>query len=196
MTIRTFIKENLVLVIGLSLPLLLIVLFFVATVIPKSMASPPQYEMLFTVSKYDYQNAPDYLLSYAVKDRQLVIEAKKNEDKPINFNQSTLMMYDPKAEAMREIRVDSKIAETALGKAVIVEETKSYEIDNSMTAPDGYSLEGPNYQDSGLMGGLFGGGYRNAQYRIVKGSIAYPLPRSVQLDYYNQVKFIGWVIKK
>lgn len=67
MTIKNFVKENLVLLIGLILPLLLIVLFFVATVIPKSMATPPQYEMLFTVVKYDYQNASDFLLNYSVK---------------------------------------------------------------------------------------------------------------------------------
>jgi len=35
---KNWIKENLVLVVGLTLPLLLIVLFFVATVIPKAFA--------------------------------------------------------------------------------------------------------------------------------------------------------------
>lgn len=195
MAIKTYIKENLVLVIGLSLPLLLIVLFFAATVIPKSMTAPPQYEMLFTVTKYDYQDAPESLLNYTVKDRKLVATAKRNENKPINSNQNTLMTYDPKTQSVREIQVDAAAVSTS-GKAVVVEETKHFEIDPSAVSPDGYSLEEPNYQDGGLIGGLFGGGYNNAQYRIVKDSIGYPLPRSVQLNYYNQVKFIGWVIKQ
>lgn len=46
------------------------------------------------------------------------------------------------------------------------------------------------------MGGLFGGGYRNTGFRITKGSVGYKLPETQQDFYYNQVKFIGWVIKK
>ena len=45
---KKFVKENLVLVVGLTLPLMLVLLFFVATLIPKAMGTPPQYEMLFT----------------------------------------------------------------------------------------------------------------------------------------------------
>lgn len=195
MAIKRFIKENLVLVIGLSLPLLLIVLFFVATVIPKSMATPPQYEMLFTVTKYDYQNAPDYLLSYAVKDKHLILKAKKNEEKPKNSNINTLLAYDAKTETVREINIDtSKLTET--NSEMVVEETKNYVIDNSTVSPDGYKLEGPNYSGGGLMGGLFGGGYRNTGFRITKGNVSYKLPETQQDFYYNQVKFIGWVIKK
>ncbi|HSI44211.1 MAG TPA: hypothetical protein VK949_07705 [Methylotenera sp.] len=195
MAIKRFIKENLVLVIGLSLPLLLIVLFFVATVIPKSMATPPQYEMLFTVTKYDYQNAPDYLLSYAVKDKHLVVKAKKNEEKPRNSNINTLLAYDAKTETVREINIDtSKLTET--NSEMVVEETKNYVIDNSTVSPDGYKLEGPNYSGGGLMGSLFGGGYRNTGFRITKGNVGYKLPETQQDFYYNQVKFIGWIIKK
>lgn len=195
MAFKKFLRENLVLAIGLSLPLLLIVLFFVATVIPKSMATPPQYEMLFTVTKYDYQNAPDYLLSYMVKDKHLVVKAKKSEEKPKNSNINTLLVYDAKTETVREINVDtSKLNET--DHEMLVEETKSYEIDNSPLSPDGYRLEGPNYSGGGLIGGLFGGGYRNTGFRITKGSVGYKLPETQQDFYYNQVKFIGWVIKK
>jgi hypothetical protein len=78
---KNFIKENLVLVIGLTLPLLIILLFFVATVIPKSMGTPSQYEMLFTTMKYDYQNKPDYLLDFSVKDKHFMVKVKKNDGK-------------------------------------------------------------------------------------------------------------------
>ena len=61
---KNFIKENLVLVIGLALPVLLVVLFFVATVIPKAYNTPPQYEVLFSVVNYNYQNRPDFDMSF------------------------------------------------------------------------------------------------------------------------------------
>lgn len=167
MTLKAFVKENLVLVVGLSLPLLLIVLFFVATVIPKSMATPPKYEMLFTVMNYDYQNSPDYLLDYRVKDKHLVVKAKKNDDKNKSNNLNVLMAYDANTDTLRESTVDaSKAADAAKDNEALVDETKGYEIDQSIISPDGYKLEGPNYAGGGLMGGLFGGGHSSNNYRI------------------------------
>jgi hypothetical protein len=191
---KNFIKENLVLVIGLTLPLLLIVLFFVATVIPKSMGTPPQYEMLFTTMKYDYQNKPDYLLGFSVKNKHLMVKAKKNDGKNNNYNTKKLMAYDAKTESAREIAIDtSKFADDT---EVILEVTKDMTIDNASTSPDGYSLEGPNYGSSGLLGGLFGGGYNNSGYRLRKGSVGYKVSNAQNDYYYNQVQFVGWIIKK
>ncbi len=69
-------------------------------------------------------------------------------------------------------------------------------MNQSIILPDGYKLEEPNYGGGGLMGGLFGGEHSNNKYRIKKGNVAYKLPDVEQAYYYNQVKFIGWVIKK
>jgi len=125
---KNFIKENLVLVIGLTLPLLLILLFFVATVIPKSMGTPPQYEMLFTTMNYDYQIKPDYLLDFSVKDKHLMVKAKKNNGKNNNYNAKKLMAYDAKTESAREIAIDT--SKFTNGSEVILEETKDMTIDN------------------------------------------------------------------
>ncbi|MDD2933167.1 MAG: hypothetical protein PHO76_04715 [Methylotenera sp.] len=194
---KNFIKENLVLVIGLTLPLLLIVLFFVATVIPKVMGTPPQYEMLFTTNHYDYQNPADYLLEFAVKNQQLTIKVRKNESKDKNYTSKKLMAYDGKTETVREIVVDiAKTTEATTGNAVVLEETKNMAIDTSSISPDGYSLDGPSYGGSGLVGGFFGGGYRNSGFRLKKGGVGYQVPNTQQNTYYNQMQFIGWVIKK
>ncbi len=189
---KNFIKENLVLVIGLTLPLLLILLFFVATVIPKSMGMPPQYEMLFTIMKYDYQTKPEYQLDFNVKNKQLLVKAKKTDDKNA-YNSKRLMAYDGKNETVREIAID--ISKLTAGSEVVLEETKNLTIDTSAVSPDGYTLEGPNYSGSGLIGGLFGGGYRNSGFRLKKGSVGYKIPNQQQDYYYNQVQFVGWIIK-
>jgi hypothetical protein len=189
---KNWIKENLVLVIGLALPVLLIVLFFVAAVIPKAMGTPPQYEMLFTTMKYEYENSPDYLLDFVVKDQHLMVKAKKNDDKGKNFNSKKLMAYHGKTETAREITID---ASKFLVGEVVLEETKNFSIDTSPVSPDGFTLEGPNYNSSGLVGDLFGGGNRNSGYRIKKGSIGYKVPNPQPDYYYNQVQFIGWLVK-
>ena len=191
---KKLIKENLVLVIGLALPVLLIVLFFVATVIPKSMGTPPQYEMLFTTTKYDYQNKPEYVIDFNVKNQQLMLNSKKNDEKNYNNATKILMAYDGKTETVREIRIDaSKLTE---GNEVLLEETKNLSIDTAVISPDGYTLEGPNYGGNGLVGGLFGGGYRNTGYRLKKGGVGYKVPNMQPDYYYSQLQFIGWIAKK
>ena len=191
---KNFIKENLVLVIGLTLPVLLIALFFVATVIPKSMGKPPQYEMLFTTTKYDYQNKPEYVIDFNVKNQQLMANSKKNDEKNYNNATKILMAYDGKTETVREIRIDaSKLTE---GNEVLLEETKNLSVDTAVISPDGYTLEGPNYGGNGLVGGLFGGGYRNTGYRLKKGGVGYKVPNMQPDYYYSQLQFIGWLAKK
>lgn len=194
---KKFIKENLVLAIGLTLPLLLIVLFFVATVIPKSMATPPQYEMLFTTVHYDYQNASDYQFDFSVKDHQLMVKAKKSDEKNRNYNAKKLMAYDGKTETVREVSFDTdKAGAAAANGEVVLDETKTMQVDTASTSPDGYVLEGPNYGGGGLVGGMFGGGYRNSAYWLTKGGVAYKVPNAQQNYYYNQMQFVGWVVKK
>jgi hypothetical protein len=140
---KDWIKENLVLVIGLALPVLLIALFFVATVLPKSFGTPPQYELLFTTSKYDYQNKPEYVLDFNVKNKQLMVKAKKYDEKTYNNASRLLMAYDAKTEAVREIALDaSKLSD---GVEVVLEETKNMQLDTSLTSPDGYTLDGPAF---------------------------------------------------
>jgi len=195
---KNFIKENLVLVVGLTFPLILILIFFASTVIPKLMSAPPQYEMLFSTKLYDYQNTTDYTLDFSVQNQQLMVKVKKRENKDINYDFKRLMAYDAKTNTVREIVIDvpNAVASAVNGVAVL-HETEGLLIDTATVSPDGYSLDGPNYGGSGgMVGGLFGDGYRNSGFRLKKGSIGYKIPNTQQHYYYNQVQFIGWIIKK
>ena len=194
---KNWIKENLVLAIGLTLPILLIVLFFVASVLPKSMGTPPQYEMLFSTMKYEYQKSPDYMLDFKVKDKKLMVSAKKMDDKNNNGSATKLMAYDGKTETVREIAIDNaKTGAAASSGEIVLVETKDLVIDTNAVSPDGYVLDGANYNGNGLVGGLFGGGYRNQGYRLKKGSIGYKISNQQGNYYYDQMQFIGWVVKK
>lgn len=192
---KKWIKENMVLAIGLALPLLLILLFFLATVVPKSMGTPPQHELVFTTIKYDYQTKPDYLINFYIKNKQLMVKAKKIDDKN-NYNAGSrrLMAYNAKTEAVREIALDeSKLVD---GVEMVLEETKNLQLDTSLTSPDGYTLEGPHYNGGGLIGGIFGGGYRNSGFRIKKGGVGYKVPHYQPEYYYADLKFVGWVVSQ
>lgn len=190
---KNFIKENLVLVIGLALPVLLIVLFFAATVIPKMYSTPPQYEVLFSVQDYGYQNKPDYTIDFNVKNQQLMVKVKKTDGKDNYYNSKKLMAYDAKNEVMREIVIDT--SQFKGDAEILLAETKNMMIDTAMVAPDGYMMENQRYGNNGLVGGLFGGG-RNSGYRLKKGSVGYKINTLQNNYYYDQLHFIGWVIKK
>lgn len=190
---KNWIKENLVLVIGLALPVLLIVLFFVATVIPKMNSTPPQYEVLFSVQDYMNQNKPDYTVDFKVKNKQLMVITKKAEEKDNYYNSKKLMAYDAKTEVMREISIDQ--SKFSGGAEVVLAETQNMTIDTAMVAPDGYLLENQQYSNNGLVGGLFGGG-QNSGYRLKKGSVGYKINTMQNNDNYYQLSFIGWVVKK
>ncbi len=195
---KNFVKENLVLVVGLTLPLLLILLFFVASVIPKVFSAPPQYEMLFTTSRYDYQSPHDYRLDFLVKNQKLIVKVRKIDTKErMSYDTKLLMAYDGKTETVREINVDmTQAAAVGDGNEAVLQETSSWLIDESRVSPDGYVLDGPSYRDGGLVGGIFGGGYHNGGFRLKKGSVGYKIPDTQGAYYYNQLHFIGWVIKK
>jgi hypothetical protein len=190
---NSWIKQNIVLVIGMALPLLLIVLFFLATVLPKSLSTPPQYPLLFTVAKYEGSHRPEFSLSFNVKNKRLMVTSKKNDDQN-NYNITKLIAYDAKNETVHEIIVDA--SQLKPGVETPVAEAQQMVIDTSTLSPDGYTLEGPSYSGGGLVGGLFGGGYSNSHYRLKKGAVAYKVPNQQRDYYYNQLQFVGWMIKK
>jgi len=192
---KNFIKENLVLVIGLSLPILLIVIFFLATVVPKSFGTPPQYEVLFTTLKYEYENSRIYQVDFNVVNNQLMVKVKKNFDTGRNYNSKKLMAYNPRTETVREITIDLAKAAESNTNEVVLAETKDLKIDASVISPDGYQLEGSRYSNSGLVGGLFGGGNHNSGYRLKKGAVAYKIEPTQPDYYYSDFKFVGWIIQ-
>ena len=197
MTKKSFIKENLVLIIGLTLPVLLIVLFFLATVLPKSMANPPQYELLFSYVRYDYQKLSPVSVDFVVKDGELKSRFSRNDKKIPNYYVKRLMAYDAKTESVREIPYDMPtLPDDKESTEITLAETQNMTINASTTSPDGYSFEGPYYRHGGLVTELFGGGYRNQGYRLKKGSVAYKMPATQNDYYFNNIQFIGWVVAR
>jgi hypothetical protein len=199
MSAGNFIKQNFVLIVGISLPVLLVVLFFVATVIPKSMTAPPQYELLFSTTRYDYQNPPPYNVDFVVRDGRLKARISANNNKQaINYNQRKLMAYDGKTGSVREIVYDLPPMEgVADGSEVDIAAAANLTIDTNSKAPDGYEFDGGGYRNGGFITGeFFGGSYRNG-FRVKKGTVGYKIPPAPDGDYYGySMLFIGWVVGK
>jgi hypothetical protein len=195
---RKFIRENLVLIMGISLPLLLVLLFFLTSVLPKSLGTPPQYEMLFSVIRYDYQTATSPNFEFIVRDGVLNVRTAKTDPQNPTRHTRKLLVFNAGNEAVREIPYDmTQVSNMAEQTEIVLPETQKMSIDPSSRSPDGYSFEGPSYGSGGLMSELFFGGYRNQGYRIVKGKSAYRIPDSYGDIYYaGNLQFIGWIVKQ
>lgn len=196
MSQKNFIKENFVLIVGLALPVLLIALFFVASVLPKSMAVPPQHEMLFTTTRYDYQNPPSHNIDFFVKDGALTARVSKGTAQPPQNYIKRLMVYDGKTQSVREIPYNiSEVGEVPDGSEIIFSAFNNLKVDGSSKAPDGYEFDNSNSYGGGfLMHGLFGGGYRQG-FRVTKGAVSFKIPENANSDYGFDIRFIGWIIK-
>lgn len=198
MTLKNFFKENIALIMGLTLPVILIALFFLATVLPKSLATPPQYPLIFATTQYDSASPPPVQIGFVVKNGALYARINKTDRKYPGAYSKRLMLYDGKTENVREIGYDiSQFSGFPDGSDVILDETKGMTLDTSIKSPDGYSFEGYSYGHGGLVQEVFGGGYRNRNPRLKKGAAAYKIPNTTaNPNYYGDIQFIGWVVKK
>lgn len=196
MALKNFIKENFVLAVGITLPVLLIALFFVASVLPRSMATPPQYEMVFSTLPYNnYQNKRSYTVNFAVKDNVLKARVYKNKKENANsYNPNPkLWVYDGKTKNVREIPYDFETVND--GEEVIVDGLKNAKIDSAKKAPDGYEFENAGHRSGSLATEMFGGNY-NTTARVIKGAVAFKIPLEKRNRYgiYGDMQFLGWII--
>ena len=64
-----FLKDNFVLVVGLTLPILLMIGFIVFSTLPRSLSNPPQHDLIFATPDYSGGNAnPPVTVALVVRD--------------------------------------------------------------------------------------------------------------------------------
>ena len=218
MAFQKFVKDNLVLLTGILLPILLIVLFMVASTLPRMMATPPQYDFLFTDSQYHSNLSSPVNISLKVDDKTgkigaIITENQKYENNNYYRNNyfPVVYRYDARHRTARAIN-HSYFREVLQEQGEKLLEDKNLEIpdflsgltlDKNTVSPDGYTLDTDyrrRYNDS-LAGFMFsmGRGSRYRGYQLKKGNAAFSFEVS-NADgnhYYhgNQFTFLGWVME-
>src|SRR3546814_11478952 len=105
---KKFLKENLVLAMGIGLPGLLVILFFLTSVLPKSLAEPPQHDLLFSVMRYDYQTASPTNFGFVVRDGILHARAGKIDSQNIHRYHRSLVRYEAQTGSVQERKSDEE----------------------------------------------------------------------------------------
>ena len=199
-----WIKENLVLISGILLPVLLVAGFFVLNKAPSILADPPKYDFLLVAYRYDSQHPSDYSLSFEVREGKLNgrVIPKGQANAHLNRQYAGIFRYRADENTFDEIIYELPQGLEGLEKPIPIplEETSNLTLDKHIESPDGYSFEFLGYRGrGGLLGEIFGMGRRyESEYVLKKNGAYFSLPKPASEQYYNQydIHFMGWVIEE
>ncbi len=192
---KSFLRENLMIVVSISLPLIIVVLFALASVLPRLYAAPPAYDLLIMHQGRVLATEFPVRIELAVQDERLsakVVRAKRSA----YGNNPRIYRYNHKSGEILEIDIPipDKIGELPEGTEIPVPELAGLRLSNSLSAPDGYEFRGYR-RGGGLMTELFGGSRSRTDVSIAKKGVAIRI-RLPEADYwYSSVRLVGWVIE-
>jgi hypothetical protein len=199
MAFKEFVKANLVLVVGLALPIVLMAGFLVASGLPQHLADPPKYSLVFAVT--DFSQGPSGIpvsVRFVVQDGVLKAQYIKLPPQPTGYVNNTwkkLYLYDAGTQKVQELSFGFPANMDAIEGTVVetVDATRTMRLNTTLQSPDGYELSRDNDSRSGLLNEIFwGGGYSN-EYRLRKGSSSVRLPLAAGNVPYGTAEFVGWV---
>ncbi len=188
---KAFLKENFVLALGVSLPVILIAVFMIAQSMTK-LVDPPQYKAVFSLS---HHNNNDATYRFEVKDKKLVATYKK-PDKNNTYNHNTrLYIFDPVKDDVEEIILEAPdSAKEGKWVNVSLSTFKNIRLNPDKESPDGYIFEQYYRSNGNFFSGFFGYYSSRARYALSKQSRHVPIKG--MRNPYGRDTFIGWVIKE
>ena len=200
---KKWIRQNLVLLSGILLPVLLVGGFFILSNLPRQLADPPQYDFLLVGYRYDYQHPASYYLSFEVRDGRLNGRVVPKDGSNANYNRQTaaIFRYVAASNTFEEIEYDLPEGLEDLEESIPIalKETNGLKLDKRARSPDGYTFEYLGYRGrGGLLGEMFGMRRRYDSLYVLKKDSAYfdlPLPSSDTI-YQNDLHFMGWIVEE
>ena len=167
-------KENIPLIIGLCLPILMIIIVALSIYLPTLFAPEPTHNFIYTTWHQNYASHHFYV------DNGKIVQEESSppyEDFKGNLSTPKLFIYDINTNEVKELSL---------------EQAQKYTLDSSNTSPDGFEITyGHDDCDP-----FFGGG-RNYGTVYLKGHhISKKLNIEREANYYwRNFNFIGWVIE-
>ena len=197
-----FLKDNFVLVVGLTLPILLMIGFIVFSTLPRSLSNPPQHDLIFAVPDYSVSsnNFPVNVI-LIVKDGVLKAQYTRVAPAPngayYGGGWKKLYRYQAGPQTVRELPfgIPQDVASIAPLREETVEATKDLTLDTTLRGPDGYELDYGRNRVRGLLTDIFWSS-SSSEPRLRKGASSVRLRTGDGRTsfYAGSVEFIGWVI--
>lgn len=187
-----FFKQNIVLVVGIALPLLLMAFFYFAGRASVAGIDPPQYDAVFVV---DYnEHWTDYPYRIGVDDGKLFIRVQPPDDaESAGRNPPKVYVFQHKTLDTRRLNIDFKTVQDGRVDDPEIDALNERQLITDPTSPDGFRFEPPRHSSGlGVVGSLFGFDRNRNDYVLKKGArvIALETP-----DRHRPAQFIAWVGK-
>src|SRR5262245_6546909 len=143
MPVAKFVKDNLVLVIGLTLPVLLMAGFLAVSALPDSFSDPPKYDLVFAANDYPASPSIPITVHLLVKNGQLVAQYTRPPT-PGAYAGSwkKLFLFEASSRRVRQLAFGFPDDMAALEgtREEPVASAASLRLDSTLQAPDGYEL--------------------------------------------------------
>jgi len=189
MSLRRLLKDNIALVAGVSLPVLLVIAFWIATVIPQFTVPDPRYDLVYTAVNYDYNTPTDGAIDLDVRDGRLRATFHRVEGQTYG-NTPRVYYFDVTAGTLQELTVDVP-EDVQDGQELDIPEASGLLLSKKSIAPDGYTFDGSYSSYRGLF--FFDSGYRyRGLIRREGRAIKVPAPG---YRHQGELRFLGWVLE-
>ncbi len=169
------IKDNVSLIIGISIPILMIVLVAASIYLPAIFSPQPQFNFLY-VTNDDYY-----------KGRQYVIENGKLVKREVKYPER----YTP---GIARLLVHNVVANAS--KEISFEEIQQLSLDPNSKSPDGWEVVYGNRDDS--IFSPFSSGRRDYNSMYLRGhntskKLNLQIPTDSRYYYRHRARFLGWI---
>ena len=191
---KRFLRENLLIVLSVVLPLAVVLFFVLASVLPRFYVPVPSHELVLSAQMPGATRPSPLQVELIVSDQRLKLVVHKL-DEGRTAEVQRVFIYEPVRDAVREIVIElpENIADMPDESELVVPGLSGLVVETSLRAPDGYLYVGPRRR-SGMMMGLFGGHRPRNEVMIEKAGAVRPIRLPVVSCWYGEPRFIGWVV--
>jgi hypothetical protein len=184
-----FLHENYALVVGITLPLLLMLVFFIAGNVAKTTIPDPKYDAIFVSN---YNEGPNQPYDIRLDDGKISIRRRDVKEEYQYSNWPEIYRFDHAMQTSRKIDIDFKNVVNGRVADPDLDALNQGELSGDEASPDGYKLEYYSRSSGGgIAGEFFGFGRRYGEpYVLKKDARIVPL-KPAQPVY--SAKFLAWI---
>lgn len=193
---RAFFRDNIAVVVGISLPIVVMTFFVVASRLPRSFVEPPQHDLLLLSQNGRYDSRPvriDIRIDAGTVRTRMYKSDSASNPAALTMATPRLFRWSHDTQSVHEIVLilPDDINAIQNGDGLVIDELVGRSVSTDMRAPDGYSFQVGGY-DRGFFGVFFDGGAREPV--ISKRGATIPLAVPGEAGYWN-VQFLAWVVE-
>lgn len=182
-------QENYALILGITLPLALMIIFFIAGRTAEVATADPLHDLVYVA---DYYEGPNQPYSIGIDNGKIEIRFRPQGEKEPYYNTPRIYVFDHTTLTARPVDIDFKNIVDSKVVDPDLDALNRKTLSTAAESPDGYRFEYNTRSSSGGIAGEFFGFGRsyNGNYVLAKGARIIPL-KGDQPAY--QAKFLAWV---